>query len=89
MDTIARGRRAFHIQGRSMKKIAQDRHLSRNTVHKILRSGETDFTYEREREPMPRIGQWQGQFVSYSPTFGKISGKFMLLPASADRFRWL
>ncbi len=32
-----------------MKKIARDLHLSRNTVRKILRSGETDFTYERER----------------------------------------
>ncbi len=38
-----------------MKKIARDLHLSRNTARKFLRSGETDFTYERERQPMPRI----------------------------------
>ena len=35
--------------------------MSRNTVRKILRSDETDFSYERERQPMPRIGPWQEQ----------------------------
>lgn len=44
-----------------MKKIARELHVSRNTVRKILRSRETDFSYERERQPMPRIGPWQGQ----------------------------
>jgi transcriptional regulator with XRE-family HTH domain len=54
----ARVRRAFHAQGWSMKKIARELHLSRNTVRKILRSGETDFTYEREHQPQPKIGPW-------------------------------
>jgi transposase len=31
----------------------------RNTVRKILRSDETDFTYERDHQPRPRIGPWQ------------------------------
>ncbi len=30
-------------------------------VRKILRSDETDFSYERKRQPMPRIGPWQAQ----------------------------
>ena len=55
MDTIARVRRAFHIQGWSLKKIVRELHVSRNTVRKILRSDETDFTYERDHQPMPRI----------------------------------
>jgi transposase len=58
VDTIARVRRAFHAQGWSMKKISRELHLSRNTVRKILRSGETDFTYEREHQPLPKIGPW-------------------------------
>ena len=58
MDTIARVRRAFHAQGWSMKKITRELHVSRNTVRKILRSGETDFTYEREHQPLPKIGPW-------------------------------
>jgi len=32
-----------------VKKIVRELHVSRNTVRKILRSNETDFTYERER----------------------------------------
>ena len=61
VDTIARVRRAFHVQGWSMKRIVRELHVSRNTVRKILRSDETDFRYERERQPMPRVGPWQEQ----------------------------
>ena len=61
VDTIARVRRAYYVQKWSMKKIVRELHVSRNTVRKILRSDETDFSYERERQPMPRIGPWQGQ----------------------------
>ena len=35
VNTIARARRAFHVQGWSMKKIVRDLHVSRNTVRKI------------------------------------------------------
>lgn len=44
-----------------MKRIARELHVSRSTVRKILRSDETDFRYERERQPMPRVGPWQEQ----------------------------
>jgi hypothetical protein len=59
VDTIARVRRAFYVQGWSVKRIVRELHVSRITVRKILRSDETEFSYERERQPMPRIGQWQ------------------------------
>ncbi len=59
MDTIARVRRPFHVQGWSVKKIVREVDVSRNTVRKILRSDETDFFYERERRPLPRIGAWK------------------------------
>ena len=59
VDTIARVRRAFHVQGWPVKRNVRELHVSRNTVRKILRSDETDFSYERERQPMPRIGPWQ------------------------------
>jgi orotate phosphoribosyltransferase-like protein len=48
VDTIARVRRAFHVQGWSVKRIVRELHVSRNTVRKILRSDETDFSYEHE-----------------------------------------
>ncbi len=58
-DTIARVRRVIHVQGWSVKKIGRELHVLRNTVRKILRSDETDFTYERDHQPRPRIGPWQ------------------------------
>jgi transposase len=33
--------------------------VSRNTVRKILRSNATEFRYEREVQPLPRIGPWR------------------------------
>jgi transposase len=59
VDTIARVRRAFHVQGWPVKKISRELHVSRNTVRKILRSDETSFSYEREHQPLPRIGPWR------------------------------
>ncbi len=61
VDTIARVRRAFHVQGWSLKRISRELHVSRNTIRKILRSDETSFSYERERQPKPKIGPWQDQ----------------------------
>lgn len=50
---------AFHVHGWSVKENARELHVSRNTLRKILRTDETDLSYERERAPMPQIGPWQ------------------------------
>src|SRR5215470_11216620 len=34
--------------------------VSRNTVRKVLRSGETSFEYERKVQPRPKLGRWTG-----------------------------
>jgi len=60
VDTIARVRRAFHVQGWSVKKIARELNVSRNTVRKILRSDATEFAYKRGHQPLPRMGAWKG-----------------------------
>ena len=59
VDTIARIRREFFIRGRSIKEIVRDLHVSRNTVRKVVRSGATALSYEREVQPLPKLGQWQ------------------------------
>ena len=61
VDTIARVRREFFGRGRMIKEIVRDLHVSRNTVRKILRSGATAFSYEREVQPLPRIGPWKAE----------------------------
>jgi len=65
VDTISQVRLAFHVEGWSMKKIARELHVSRNTVRKIVRSNETDFSYERANQPLPRIGPWQSQLEQF------------------------
>ena len=59
MDTIARIRREFFIRGRSIKDIVRDLHVSRNIVRKVIRSGATSFAYEREVQPLPKLGPWR------------------------------
>jgi transposase len=61
VDTIARIRREFFVRGRTIKEIVRELHVSRNTVRKVLRSGATEFTYERDRQPHPRIGPWKNE----------------------------
>ena len=39
VDTIARIRREFFVQGKTIKEIVRELHVSRNTVRKVVRSG--------------------------------------------------
>jgi len=59
VETIGRIRREHLVKGKSIKEIARDLKISRNTVRKILRSEETSFSYEREVQPRPRLGRWK------------------------------
>ena len=59
VETIGRIRREHLVKGKSIKEIARDLKISRNTVRRILRSGETSFSYEREVQPRPRLGRWK------------------------------
>jgi hypothetical protein len=43
-------------------------HVSRNTVRKILRTDETDFSYERERQPLPKTGVWKAEIERFLTT---------------------
>jgi transposase len=61
VDTIARIRREFFVRGKSIKQIVRELHVSRNTVRRVLRSGETAFSYEREVQPLPKLGRFQAE----------------------------
>lgn len=76
VDTIARVRREFLVRKRPIREIARELHISRNTVRKILRSEATAFAYERESQPLPRIGPWgaHGWMRCCWPTRGSPSG---------------
>src|ERR1043165_7272603 len=61
VETIGRIRREHFIQGKTIREIARDLKVSRNTVRKVLRSGETSFEYERNVQPRPKRGRWTAE----------------------------
>lgn len=61
VKTIAQICRACFVQGKSIKAIVRELQVSRRTVRKIVRSEETEFSYERSSQPQPKIGPWRDQ----------------------------
>src|ERR1700723_2015299 len=55
VETIAKIRRAFFVQGKSIKAICRELRVSRKVVRKVIRSEATEFRYEREVQPLPKI----------------------------------
>ena len=56
VETIAKIRRAQFVQGKSIKAICRELGVSRKVVRKVVRSGATEFSYERKVQPKPKIG---------------------------------
>jgi transposase len=61
VETVAKVRRAYFLQKKPIKAICREFGLSRRVVRKVIRSGATEFHYERGRQPLPRIGPWRDQ----------------------------
>jgi len=61
VETVARIRREHFVKGKTIREIARDLGVSRNTVRKVLRSGETSFEYERTVQPRPKLGRWTAE----------------------------
>ena len=58
VQTIGRIRREYFLKGKTIRQVARDLRVSRNTARKVLRSGETVFEYERDEQPRPKLGAW-------------------------------
>lgn len=61
VETIAKIRRAHFVDGKSIKQICRELRVSRNTVRKVIRSGSTEFTYDRTTQPRPKIDPWRSE----------------------------
>ena len=59
VETIAKIRRTYFVQKKSIKAICREFCLSRKVVRKVIRSEATAFRYQRGQQPRPRIGPWQ------------------------------
>ena len=53
VETIAKIRRAHFAQKKPIKAICREFRVSRRVVRKVIRSGATEFRYERGRHSMP------------------------------------
>jgi len=68
VETIRRIRCAYHRDKKSIRQIARELKLSRNTVKKVIRSDVTEFTYDRKAQPLPKLAQYQELLSEYLST---------------------
>ena len=65
VETIRKIRVAHHRDGKSIRQIARDFNLSRNTVKKVIRGDSTEFTYDRKIQPLPKLGPFAESLAAY------------------------
>jgi transposase len=58
VETIAKIRRYYFVEGRKIKQISRDLNISKNTVRKVIRSGKTKHEYSRVNQSLPRLGPY-------------------------------
>src|SRR3954465_10223811 len=63
VETIGRIRREHFFKGKTIREIARDLRVSRNTVRKVLRSGATSAEYVRDVQPRPKLGRWTAELA--------------------------
>jgi len=68
VETIRKIRCAYHRDRKSIRQIARELKLSRNTVKKVLRSDVTEFSYDRKDQPLPKLAQYQELLSEYLAT---------------------
>jgi transposase len=64
VETIRKIRCAYERDKKSIRQIARDFNLSRNTVKKMLRTGIIDQQYVRKTQPFPKLGAYQESLVT-------------------------
>lgn len=61
VETIAKIRRAYFVHGQPIKAICRELGVSRKVFRKVIRSEATEFRYERETQPLPKMGPWSAE----------------------------
>ena len=64
VETIAKIRRAYFVHQKPIKEICRELRISRKVVRKVIHSGATEFRYERETQPFPKIDPWRDRLDS-------------------------
>jgi len=58
VETIGRIRRAFFVDEKPIRQIVRELRVSRKTVRKAIREAGTEFRYQRQVQPQPRLGRF-------------------------------
>jgi transposase len=61
VETTGKVRRAYWVQGKKIRAIAREMRLARRTVQMIIRTGETERSYARRVQPLPKLGAFVEQ----------------------------
>lgn len=65
VETIAKIRIRYHVKKESIKKIARELNLSRNTVRKALREDKTVNEYQRDSQIAPKLEDYKEQLTAW------------------------
>jgi transposase len=68
VETIRKIRCAYHRDNKSIRQIARELKLSRNTVKKAIRQDVTEFTYDRKTQPLPKLSPYQEMLSEHLET---------------------
>ncbi len=68
VETIRKIRCAYHRDRKSIRQIAREFNLSRNTVKKVIRQDVTEFAYDRKAQPLPKLARYQEILTGYLET---------------------
>src|SRR2546421_8570817 len=58
VETIGRIRRASLVDHKPIRQIVRELRVSRKTVRKAIRGSLTEFRYDRQAQPQPRLGEF-------------------------------
>lgn len=57
MESIAKIRKMYHVDGKAIRAIAKELNISKNTVKKVIRSNETKFELAKYTKDKPVLGK--------------------------------
>ena len=85
METEAKLRRLHHIEKMTIKALARQTGMSRNTIRRVLRADKAGHFYQRKIQPMPALRQIQHHKVMLHRK-QSVSGLSTMTPEQRDLF---
>ena len=88
VDKIEQIRRAYHIEGKSIRQIAREQHVSRRTVSKAISQAEAgQYTLTNPREA-PVLGRYKAKIKELLESNDKLPGKHRLTGQKIFNLIW-